>query len=203
MGEAKRLTEGTRFPYLNSMLAAASNWVEISEKAASAFIHLLAAVRAPETGEDPGVQMAVGAYMQCILQYELVGRKGADKAGWEFGWDSIQAYMGPNFACTNSVCASTCQCKPCAVCAQVEQMYSFFGPSPRVLYEEAVGRHDPLQFYLCLSFKTACKQIITIYKQTNRQTDRQTDKQTNKQTYIPSFMLQHNSRIYKNHAIKI
>ena len=86
VGEAKRLTEGTRFPYLNSMLAAASNWVEICEMA-SAFIHLLAAVRAAETREDPGAQMAVGTYMQCILQYELVGRKGADKAG-----DSIQAY---------------------------------------------------------------------------------------------------------------
>ena len=162
VGEAKRLTEGTRFPYLNSMLAAASNWVEVSEKAACAFTHLLAAVRAAETGEDPGVQMAVGAYMQCILQYELVGRRGADKPGWEFGWDSIQAY-GAKFpfsdglgllkrlACINSVCTSTCQCKPCTVCAQVDQMYSFFGPSPRVLYEEAVGRHDPLQFYRLLA----------------------------------------------------
>ena len=149
--------------YLNSMLAAASNWVEISEKAACAFTHLLAAVRAAETGEDPGVQMAVGTYMQCILQYELVGRRGADKPGWEFGWDSIQAY-GAKFpfsdglgllkrlACINSVCTSTCQCKPCTVCAQVDQMYSFFGPSPRVLYEEAVGRHDPLSFtYFFLS----------------------------------------------------
>ena len=163
VGEAKRLTEGTRFPYLNSMLAAASNWVEISEKAACAFTHLLAAVRAAETGEDPGVQMAVGTYMQCILQYELVGRRGADKPGWEFGWDSIQA-CGAKFpfsdglgllkrlACINSVCTSTCQCKPCTVCAQVDQMYSFLGPSPRVLYEEAVGRHDPLSFtYFFLS----------------------------------------------------
>eukprot|EP00434_Breviolum_minutum_P022735 symbB.v1.2.020057.t1/scaffold1666.1/size183716/3 len=63
VGEAKGLTEGTRFPYLNSMLAAASilaaasNWAEISEKAASAFIHLL--IGAAETGEDPGVQMAM------------------------------------------------------------------------------------------------------------------------------------------------
>ena len=104
------------------------------------------------------MQRAVCVYMQCLLQYELLGRKGAEESWWEFGWGSVQAY-GAKFpfsdgvgllkrlACASGACTSTLSVQ---ASHNVQTWIScfLFGPSP---LGEGCWWDGPVQFYRLLA----------------------------------------------------
>ena len=133
----------TGFGILDNILGALPNWVEVSLGVAAKFQALQAAI---VSKTFDGVETACRCFMRSILDYELVGLKLPVHA--EFGtWSTLQVYAA-KFILTDSFCRLR-QCCPekLAVLDRLAKRHCFWGPSPRILYEELGVKLEPLEWF--------------------------------------------------------